>query len=163
VVSCVDNPFRISRLAGLDPRIICALQSIRDGSLSYNRRYAASPDLVEFTKDLGYPASWGDFSVVPAHGTNATPVWRKLGVTGRDGIGGIPCELVHGGNGAGNSCRKNLSIRGQNAWLAAILIYLPVPFRRSSLVRNSLRIYPSRDTSFRSWSNDQGIRFLLRN
>ena len=57
---------------------------------------------------------------------NATPVWRELGVKGRDGVGGIPCELVHGGNGSGNSCWKNISIRGRKAWLAALLIYLPV-------------------------------------
>ncbi|KAF9652019.1 hypothetical protein BDM02DRAFT_325454 [Thelephora ganbajun] len=115
----------ISRLAEIDPRIIWALQSIRDGSLSYNRRYASSPDLAEFATDLGYPALWGDLSVVPAYGTDATSTWRKLGVEGRDGIGGIPCELVHGGNGAGNSCRKNVSIRGRKAWLTAILTYLP--------------------------------------
>lgn len=124
----IYNPFRISRLADIDPRVTWALQSVRNGSLSYNRRYAAFPGLVDFTKDLGYPASWGDFSIIPAYGTDATQIWRSLGVEGRDGIGGIPCELVHGGNGAGNSCAKNISIRGQKAWLAAFLIYLPVLF-----------------------------------
>lgn len=126
--SYLDIPLRISRLAEIDPRIIQALQSVRDGSLSYSGRYAASLGLVKFTEDLGYPASWGDFGVVSAYGTDATPIWRKLGVEGRDGIGGIPCELVHGGNGAGNSCGKNISIRGQRAWLAATLVYLPVRF-----------------------------------
>ena len=145
-VSCVDSLLRISRLAEIDPRVILALQSIRDRSLSYNRRYAASPDLVEFAEDLGYPASWGDLSVVPAHGTDATPIWRKLGVEGRNGIGGIPCELVHGGNGAGNSCRKNISIRGQKAWLTAIMIYLPVPLLRLSLLGGSLKVCLSRHT-----------------
>ena len=133
----VDGLLRISRLADIDPRIIRALQSLRNGSLSYNRRHVVSPDLVEFTKDLGYPASWGDLSVVPAYGTDATPMWRNLGVKGRDGIGGIPCELVHGGNGAGNNCRKNINIRGRKAWLAALLIYLPVLLFSSSLVRDS--------------------------
>ena len=128
--SYLDDPLRISRLAEIDPRIIWALRSVRDGSLSYNRHYAASPDLVEFAEGLGYPATWGDLGVVPAYGTDATLIWRKLGVEGRDGIGGIPCELVHGGNGAGSSCGKNISIRGQKAWLAATLIYLPVLFRR---------------------------------
>jgi hypothetical protein len=147
MVLCVDNRVRISRLAELDPRVISALQFIRKGSLSYKRHYAAFPDLVEFTKDLGYPASWGDFSVIPAYGVDATQIWRKLGVEGRDGIGGVPCELVHGGNGAGNSCRKNISIRGRKAWLAALLIYLPVLFFFST-VEDSLRICPSRYTSF---------------
>lgn len=146
---------RISRLADIDPRIIWALQSVRNGSLSYNRRRAASPDLGGFAKDLGYPASWGDLSLVPAYGTGATPIWRKLGVMSRDGIGGIPCELVHGGNGAGSSCRKNISIRGQRAWLAALLIYLPVLSFSSSPSRASSKIYLSRHTSFQSWSNDQ--------
>ena len=150
MISYVDNLLRISRLADIDPRIIWALQSVRNGSLSYNRRHAVSPDLVEFAKDLGYPASWGDLTVVPAYGTNATPIWRKLGVKGRDGIGGIPCELIHGGNGAGNSCRKNVSIRGQKAWLAALLIYLPVLFFFSSPFRDSSKIHPSRHTSFQS-------------
>ena len=149
-ISSVDSPPRISRLAEIDPRITWALRSVRDGSLSYNRHYAASPDLVEFANNLGYPASWGDLSVVPAYGTDATLIWRKLGVKGRNGIGGIPCELVHGGNGAGSSCRKNISIRGRKAWLAATLIYLPVRFCCLSLVRNSLKIRFSRGTSFRS-------------
>ena len=146
----VDSSLRISRLAELDPRAILALQSVRDGSLSYIRRYAASPDLAEFAEDLGYPASWGDMNVVPAYGTDATPIWRKLGVEGRDGIGGIPCELVHGGNGAGNSCRKNISIRGQKAWLAAIMIYLPVLLLRSSPVGGSLNVRLSRHTCSQS-------------
>ena len=151
----IYGPLRISRLADIDPRIIWALQSVRNGSLSYNRRCVASPDLGEFAKDLGYPASWGDLSVVPAYGTGATPIWRKLGVMSRDGIGGIPCELVHGGNGAGDSCRKNISIRGQRAWLTALLIYLPVLFFSSSPSRDSSKIHSSRQTSFQSWSNDQ--------
>jgi len=153
--SYVDGLLRISRLADIDTRIIRALQSLRNGSLSYNRRHVVSPDLVEFTKDLGYPASWGDLSVVPAYGTDATPMWRNLGVEGRDGIGGIPCELVHGGNGAGNSCRKNINIRGRKAWLAALLIYLPVLLFSSSLFRDSSKTHPSRHTSFRSLSSDQ--------
>ena len=146
---------RISRLAEIDPRIIWTLQSVGNGSLSYNRRRAASSGLIEFTKDLGYPASWGDLSVVPAYGAAATPIWKKLGVKGRDGIGGIPCELVHGSIGAGNSCRRNISIRGRRAWLVAFLIYLPVMLCPSSLASNSLKIRPSRHTSSQSRSNDQ--------
>ena len=149
-ISYADNLLRISRLADIDPRMIWALKSVRNGSLSYNRYSVASPDLIEFAKELGYPASWGDLSVVPAYGTGSTPIWRKLGVKGRDGIGGIPCELVHGGNGAGSSCRKNISIRGQKAWLAALLIYLPVLFLSSSLFRDSMKFHSSRRTSFQS-------------
>jgi len=63
--------------------------------------------------------------MVPAMGTNADQIWEKLGVQ-RRGRGGIPCELVHGGNGAGGSCLKNVGIRGSKAWLAAAAIYLPV-------------------------------------
>lgn len=136
----VDALLRISRLAEIDPRIIWALQSIHHRSLSYHRLDLSSLDLVEFAKGLGYPASWGDLSAVPAYGTDATPVWRKLGVRGRDGIGGIPCELVHGGNGAGNSCTKNIIIRGRKAWLSALLIYLPVLFLPFTL-RDTLRVH----------------------
>ncbi|KAF9785854.1 hypothetical protein BJ322DRAFT_746067 [Thelephora terrestris] len=125
----------ISRLAEIDPRIIWALQSVRSGTLSYERRHAASPRLIEFAKDLGYPASWGDLNIIPAYGTDATPIWRKLGVEGRDEIGGIPCELVHGGNGAGNSCRKNIGIRGRKAWLSALMIYLPAHLLPSLIMR----------------------------
>lgn len=125
----------ISRLAEVDPRIIWALRSIHKGSLSYRGRYAASPDLVGFSKDLGYPASWGDFSIIPAYGINATPIWRELGVKGRDGVGGIPCELVHGDNGSGNSCWKNINIRGRKAWLAALSIYLPAHLLPSMIKR----------------------------
>jgi hypothetical protein len=117
---------RITTLAEIDPRIPIALRSLRDGSFSYIKGYTASDELTTLSKDLGYPSSWGNLALIPADGTNATAMWKELGVRGRNGIGGIPCELVHGGNGAGNSCIKNVVIRGSKAWLAAIAIYLPV-------------------------------------
>lgn len=58
------------------------------------------------------------------------------------GVGGIPYELVHGGNGAWNICGKHTNVRGEKAsWLAAILIYLPESFLYFSLVRNELSTY----------------------
>lgn len=112
-------------MADIDPRVPSALRSIQTGKFSYIKGIAPSKELADFSRDLGYSSAWGDPAVVPAYGTNADEVWKTLGVQ-RSGRGGIPCDLVHGGNGAGNSCLKNVGIRGSKAWLAAVAIYLPV-------------------------------------
>jgi len=81
--------------------------------------------------DLKLPAQWGDPSTIPAFGGHeADKVWNTLGVKGRSGLGGIPCEIVHGGVGsslglAGN-CTANTTLRGVKAFAEAFAIYFPV-------------------------------------
>lgn len=84
-------------------------------------------------QDLGHPASWGDPSKLPAYGgTVANAAWKQLGVTSRHGVGGLPCETLHGGLsvrwGLGDGCTANASIRFALAFAEAIALYLPVSF-----------------------------------
>lgn len=81
--------------------------------------------------DLGHPASWGDPVILPAFGgAAATAAWKSLGVNNRHGLGGLPCELVHGGLGSNlglaGSCTANAGIRWARAFIEAVAIYLPV-------------------------------------
>ncbi|TCD71526.1 hypothetical protein EIP91_008907 [Steccherinum ochraceum] len=117
----------IMSIANIDPRILAALRSIRTGAISYRTGQATPVDLLSsLSTDLGYPAAWGDVSRIPAYGgPKATAAWSSLGVTSRNGLGGIPCELVHGGV-TGSSCTSNAVIRGIHAFAEAAAIYLPV-------------------------------------
>ncbi|KAI0756983.1 hypothetical protein C8Q80DRAFT_1264970 [Daedaleopsis nitida] len=117
----------IMTLANIDPRVLAALRGIRAGSFSYRKGISAPPDLLSsFSKDLGYPAAWGDPVQLPAYGgPQADRVWKALAVTGRDHLGGLPCEIVHGGIGGG-SCTANAAIRGVQAFAEAVALYLPV-------------------------------------
>ncbi|TFY71818.1 hypothetical protein EVG20_g1212, partial [Dentipellis fragilis] len=117
----------ISSLANIDERLVGALRALRTGEWSYIHGTRLQPDIVAtLSQDLGYPASWGTASLLPSHGgPAATNTWKALGVSGRDGVGGLPCELVHG-NLAKGSCAQNVTLRGLYAFLEALAIYLPV-------------------------------------
>lgn len=119
----------IASLASIDPRIVEALRALRKGTWQYGSPSLEHHDLLaSLSRDLGYPSSWGRPDLIPSRGgRNASSTWRELGVFNRDGIGGIPCEIVHGGIGGG-SCVANASVRGLRAFLKALLIYLPVHF-----------------------------------
>ncbi|KAI0078876.1 hypothetical protein K474DRAFT_777373 [Panus rudis PR-1116 ss-1] len=116
----------IMTLANIDPRILGALRAIRSRSWSYTKGFCDPPDLVtSFARDLGYPENWGNPAMLPAYGgPEADRVWEELGLTGRHGVGGLPCEIVHGG--LASSCTRNASIRGLQAFAEAVAIYLPV-------------------------------------
>ncbi|KAI0689611.1 hypothetical protein BC835DRAFT_1418415 [Cytidiella melzeri] len=117
----------IMSLANIDPRILGALRAIRTGDFSYVRHFTSKPEmLTSLSRDIGYPPAWGDVSRVPAYGgPSAQAAWESLGVKSRHGLGGIPCELVHGGI-TGSSCISNTSVRGVYAFAEAVAIYLPV-------------------------------------
>ncbi|ESK86658.1 integral membrane protein [Moniliophthora roreri MCA 2997] len=120
----------IGALASVDKRLLRTLRHVREGTWSYiNGSKMHATELTTYAKDLGYPASWGSPTALPALGTNATGTWKDLGVVGRDRIGGLPCELVHGGEGKAfglaGSCTANAGIRGIKAFMEALLIYLP--------------------------------------
>ena len=115
------------RLANIDPRVLAALRGIRGGTFSYQKGVSDPPNLVSsLSRDLGYPSAWGDPSQVPAYGgTFADKAWRSLSVSNRSGVGGLPCEIVHGGV-TGGSCTANAAIRGVQAFAEALVLYLPV-------------------------------------
>lgn len=129
---------RIMSLANIDPRILGALRGIRTGDISYRTNACSPPDLLSsLSTDLGYPSAWGDISRIPAFGgAKAADAWKTIGVPTRDGLGGIPCELVHGGV-TGPSCTANAVIRGAHAFAEALAIYLPVgPYRLACFLSN---------------------------
>lgn len=124
---------RISSLASIDPRLSAALRAIREHAFSYVAGTTSlTPSLLStLSQELGHPTSWGDPSLVPAYGgPKATEAWRALGASGRGGVGGIPCEIVHGkmrGLGAvGGSCTRNVAVRTTYAFVEALALYTPV-------------------------------------
>lgn len=84
---------------------------------------------MEYAQDLGYPAAWGDPNQLPAYSHSANQTWKAIGLPSpRPGVGGLPCELVHGSVGMGleGSCTANAGMRGLTALVKALGIYLPV-------------------------------------
>ena len=124
------------KLANIDPRVLGALRGIRSGKFSYLKGVSDPPDLVtSFSRDLGYPSSWGDPKQLPAYGgPHADKIWAALNVSNRSGLGGLPCEIVHGGV-TGGSCTANAVIRGSQAFAEALALYLPVSFLTSTVLR----------------------------
>ena len=111
------------------------LRGLREGTWTYIHGSSTKRDiLVHLAEELGYSPSWGDPTLLPAYGGDfANEAWKRLGVSGRSGIGGLPCELVHGGIGARfglhRSCIANAAIRAIHAFAEALVIYLPVSLR----------------------------------
>ena len=141
-------------LANIDPRILAALRAIRTGNFSYKKGLSVPPDLVtSLSADLGYPAAWGDPAQLPPFGgPSADAVWKVLGVPNRHGVGGLPCEVVHGGV-TGNSCTANAGIRGLQAFAEAIALYLPVR-AIVTLIKTRLLTSTQRSTFYLSYSLD---------
>ncbi|CAG7847297.1 SubName: Full=Uncharacterized protein {ECO:0000313/EMBL:CCA71015.1} [Serendipita indica DSM 11827] len=130
----------INALAEIDQRLLLALRALRAGTWKYGHNLPETKDiLMSHARDLGYPSSWGDPSTLPAHGGPAADkIWRELGVKSRPGIGGLPCELVHG-DVMTSSCATNALTRWIRAFMKAFLIYLPVHTIPTLLV-NPMRI-----------------------
>ncbi|KAF7339468.1 hypothetical protein MSAN_02161100 [Mycena sanguinolenta] len=124
----------INTLAGVDPRLLEALRLIRTKQWSYRSGSPSHLGLLRtYALDLGHPATWGDPTSLPAFGgSEANQVWKQLGMTGRRGVGGLPCQMVHGEVGSSlgleQSCTANAGLRGIKAFLEAVAIYLPVQF-----------------------------------
>ncbi|OBZ79774.1 hypothetical protein A0H81_01130 [Grifola frondosa] len=117
----------IMTMANIDPRLLTALRALRSDAFSYRKGLSSPPDLISsLASDLGYPPSWGEASLLPAYGgKQADAAWNILQVSNRRGVGGMPCEIVHGGMGGG-SCTANAGIRGAQAFAEAVALYLPV-------------------------------------
>ena len=71
---------------------------------------------------------------VPVHGgPAATKIWEGLGMHGRDGVGGIACELVHNRVGSSvipggieGSCTGNALVRAVIGFMEGLALYAPV-------------------------------------
>lgn len=126
---------RINSLANVDKRLLEVLRGLRDGSWSYIRGSSTKRDIAgSLAQELGLSLSWGDPTILPAYGGSlANEVWKRLGVDGRNGIGGMPCELVHDGIGARfglqNSCIANAGLRAVYAFAQTLVLFLPVSLR----------------------------------
>lgn len=111
-----------------------ALRRRRNGTWTYGKQTAYTELMATLAEDLGYPPAWGRTTIVPPKGgKQANEVWKQLGVEGRNGIGGLPCELVHGGvggnfieGGVGGSCSANAAVRGAMGFIEGLAIYAPV-------------------------------------
>lgn len=132
----------IGTLANVDKRLLHALHLLATGEWSY-RHGTKQNILTSYARDLGLPSTWGDPHIIPAYGgSTADRVWNKIGVTNRDGIGGLPCELVHGDVGVGGSCHGNAAVRLAHAFVAAASMYTPVHFVPILLTRPHLLLRP---------------------
>ena len=124
-----------------------ALNRRLDGSWTYGQRTSHSGLLTTLAEDLQLPPSWGDSLLVPTHGgDHATKKWAELGVTNRSGIGGVPCEIVHGDVGkpfgiVGPSCTTNAAIRCAMGFVEAVAIYAPVCIQQFYLTKSLTKFY----------------------
>ncbi|KAJ7932394.1 hypothetical protein B0H13DRAFT_2307568 [Mycena leptocephala] len=140
----------ISALAGVDARLLEVLRLIRAKQWSYRTGSPSHSDLLRtYALDLGHPAAWGDPAILPAYGgAQADNVWKQFGLTSRPGVGGLPCQMVHGEVGASlgleQSCTANTGLRGIRVFLKAIAIYLPVQFVPVVLSRPRALLDPRR-------------------
>lgn len=127
----------IKTLANLDDRILQTLRLIREGKWVYSKLVKEASEnrtvLTTLSKDLGFSTIWGDPAALPAYGgALADRTWKRMGLTGRSGVGGMPCHIVHGKvtgiNALDGSCTANAAYRGALGFLEASALYLPVSF-----------------------------------
>lgn len=153
----------INALANVDARLLKALRLIYERQWSYTQGYTSDPAILEtYASDLGYPAAWGSPSALPSvGGQKADIIWNELGVTSRTGVGGLPCELVHGDvgsqSGLAGSCTANAGLRAAKALTQSMAIYLPVHFfpvllTRPKMLLRSHRIIATLLSALRSAS-----------
>ncbi|KIY68823.1 hypothetical protein CYLTODRAFT_421272 [Cylindrobasidium torrendii FP15055 ss-10] len=140
----------IGALARVDERLLKTLDLIRTGDWSYIHGSRDHSHLLQtMSSDLGHPAVWGNPVALPSHGgKQATKTWQELGVSSRPGLGGIPCEIVHGGTGSSfgleHSCTSNAFLRGLKAFTQCVPIYIPVHFLPPLLSKPRIFLNPHR-------------------
>lgn len=132
---------RISSMANVDSRLLQALRYRREGTWTYSKHSTTISLLMPMAKELGYPPSWGDPSNLPSRGGSGAIIkWKELGLKGRDYLGGLPCEIIHGRIGKpfghiGRNCLTNAAVRGCVGFMEALLIYCPVTYCASKVQR----------------------------
>lgn len=117
----------IAALGQVEPELLIALPALGRGDWIYGQKSTKYPQLVnELCGRLGVPTTWGDPTIIPAFGGDtANKVWAQLGVINRAGVGGLPCQLVHGWTKT-SSCALNAFIRFRKSFFRCILLYLPI-------------------------------------
>lgn len=117
----------IAALGQVEPELLIALPALGRKDWMYGQKSTKYPHLFdELCVRLGVPTSWGDPTIIPAFGGDiANKVWAQLGVTSRAGVGGLPCELVHGST-CTSSCALNAFIRFRKSFFHSIFLYLPI-------------------------------------
>lgn len=117
----------IAALGQVEPELLIALPALGREDWIYGQKSNKYPQLFdELCERLGVPATWGDPTIIPAFGgETANKVWLQLGVTNRAGVGGLPCELVHGGTHT-SSCALNAFIRFRKSFFRCLPLYLPI-------------------------------------
>ena len=92
----------IGEAAQVDPRLVLALRSLREGNFVYGRDTGQAGILQSLCQDHDLPLAWGDPSLsVP-----------------------IPCEVVHAG--VGPSCLRHALLRFLRSWQSSFLMYFPI-------------------------------------
>ncbi len=117
----------IAALGQVEPELLVALPALRSKDWIYGQESAKYPHLFDgLCERVGIPTSWGDPTIIPAYGGDtANKVWAQLGVMSRAGVGGLPCELVHGSTHT-SSCALNAIIRFQRSFFRCVFLYLPI-------------------------------------
>lgn len=107
--------------------MLIALPAIGRKDWIYGQESTKHPHLFdELCTRVGVPTTWGDPTIIPAYGGDtANKVWAQLGVISRAGVGGLPCELVHGSTHT-SSCALNAIIRSRNSFFRSVFLYLPI-------------------------------------
>jgi hypothetical protein len=136
-------------LAEIDPRLVNALSAIHKGTFSYKKGTVPidNPKLtIGLAADLGCPPEWGNPALLSAFGGKGVTA-RNAALGFKRNVGGLPCEIVHGGVNM-HSCTANTLRRGGRAFLKALLIYLPVSVNLSFINDNALTFMFTRSTSY---------------
>lgn len=86
--------------------------------------------MYSLARELKLPTAVADPIETPAFGgVEASLVWKQLGIH-RHGVGGVPCEMVHGtmatNMGFGHDCYSNVAARFLTGFMQALPIYLSV-------------------------------------
>ena len=117
----------IAALGQVEPELMIAIPALGRGDWVYGQKSTKYPQLVdELCGRLGVPTTWGDPTIIPDFGGDtANKVWAQLGVINRAGVGGLPCELVHGWTNT-SSCALNALTRFRKSFFRCILLYLPI-------------------------------------
>jgi len=117
----------IAALGQVEPELLVALPALRRKDWIYGQKSTKYPRLFdELCERLTVPTTWGDPTIIPAlGGDTANKVWAELGVISRAGVGGLPCELVHGWTHT-SSCALNAFTRFRKSFFRCAFLYLPI-------------------------------------
>ena len=117
----------IAALGMVEPELLVAIPVLGGEDWIYGQKSTKYPQLFDgLCARLGLPTTWGDPTIIPAFGGDtADKIWARLGVINRAGVGGLPCDLVHGWTHT-SSCVLNAFARFRKSFFRCIFLYLPI-------------------------------------